>query len=139
MKTLQIAFSIFSFLLMTSSAFATTLKEARRVTETDQVIREYNPYLKFVLEIGQGTSHALSKKMEKNFSQLLATNPQLAADFLRGLQFEIEQKRQIMGASETFSTQNTSVRQWVTRFIPIWEQESEEYVFRADTASLSKK
>ncbi len=109
-------------------------------SDLSNILDDYPAYLKYVLEVGGQTNRKQASRLDYLFRELKRKDEAQAARFLRGLRFEMHQRLEMSGlASDKASTNNTAMRQWVTRFLPIWTREADEYLFRAKTNALVKR
>jgi len=112
----------------------------REQNDLDNVLEEYEVYLRYVMEVGNQTNRKQSQRLGLLFRELKRRDEGQAARFLRGLRFEMVQKIEMTGmAPERASTSNAAIRSWVNRFLPIWVREADEYLFRARTNALVKR
>ncbi len=114
--------------------------KVREQSDLDDILSDYDAYLKFILEVGNQTNRTQAKRLENLFTNLKRKDEAQAARFLRGLRFEMVQKLEMTGLSpERASTNNAAIRTWVTRFLPVWVREVDEYQFRSRTNALVKR
>jgi len=101
-------------------------------TDVDGVLGQYRDYLSFVLEIGSQTDPRGAARLRQTYAKLVKRDPALAARFLRGLRFELIQKLEMLGfPPATVTARQPVIRKWVTRFLPAWHREADEYLFRS--------
>ncbi len=114
--------------------------KVREQSDVDDIIDDYQVYLKYVLEVGSQTNRKQAQRLDVLFRELKRRDEGQAARFLRGLRFEMVQKLEMSGMSPTSaSTNNAHIRSWVNRFLPIWVRECDEYLFRARTNAIAKR
>ncbi len=112
----------------------------REQNDVDNILDDYQVYLKYVLEVGNQTNRKQAQRLDTLFRELKLRDEGQAARFLRGLRFEMVQKLEMSGMSPaSASTNNASIRSWVGRFLPIWAREADEYLFRARTNAIAKR
>lgn len=110
------------------------------VSNVDDILSHYDDYLRFALEAGRAGNPQAAKRLETTFESLRRSDPQNAARFLRGLRFEMTQKLELMGAPpRTMNSANPTIRKWAARFLPTWQREADEYLFRSRVARLTKE
>lgn len=108
--------------------------------DTQEMLKRYQVYLEFVVQIGRTSDLASTQRMEAKFAELKRRNPEGAARFLKGLRFELLDKAQRLGKQETIlNTQNAELIRWVGRFMGQWAREADEHLYRVYSSQLAKK
>lgn len=106
--------------------------KTREVSDVEDVLKVYAPYLRFVEVVGKKTDAESTVRLVRIFDALRKRDPRGAARFLKGLRFEMTQKLEFMGVATAAITSDTpEIRQWVGRFVKVWQREADELLFRA--------
>jgi hypothetical protein len=106
--------------------------QVEAVDNTNDMLSAYPVYLKFVLEVGKRTDATTAHRLENTYNVLRQRYPEAAANFLRGLRFEMVQKLELTGVNPSSVTTNTpEMRRWVGKFMRDWWREADEHFFRA--------
>lgn len=114
--------------------------KVREQSDLDDILSDYEVYLNFILEVGNQTNRKQAERLNAIYRNLKKKDEAQAARFLRGLRFEMVQKLEMTGLTpERASTNNTAIRQWVTKFLPVWLREADEYQFRSRTNAIVKR
>lgn len=109
-------------------------------SDLDEILNRYPDYLRFVLTVGRDVDRPTAQRLEKTYDALRKQDQVGAARFLRGLRFEMVQKLELLGLSESsVSTSSPVIRRWVAKYLPAWLREADEYLFRARTAAIARK
>jgi len=109
-------------------------------SDTDDILTNYTPYLRFVLEVGNQTDSKTAKRLAQTFEKLRSHYPQGAALFLKGLRFEMVQKTEFMVASPaSLNSSSPEMHRWVGKFMKDWLRECDEHLFRAVAMDRSSR
>jgi hypothetical protein len=111
-----------------------------RLRDEDEILERYRDYLVFAVSIGRSTNSSQARDLMDQFSKLEKESPTHAAQFLKGLKYEMDQKVEILGLvpSRVYSS-HPRLRPWVGKFLPVWLREVDEARFRAYTDKLIAK
>ncbi|MBI4403426.1 MAG: hypothetical protein HY537_04655 [Deltaproteobacteria bacterium] len=70
----------------------------RETRDQGEILNNYPQYLWFVLEIGKDVDPKTASQLNTLYQSMRKKNREAAANFLKGLRFEIVQKADFMGA-----------------------------------------
>lgn len=119
---------------------ATSFPSVRIVRDTSDILKNYQPYLDFITQIGNQVDSASTGKMLASFTELKRRNPEGAARFLKGLRFEMVDKAERMGQrEEKLSSSSPEIRNWVRKFIKEWAREADEHLYRVYSSQIARK
>lgn len=108
--------------------------------DSQEILKRYQPYLDFVVQVGRKADVASTQRMESKFLELKKRNPEGAARFLKGLRFEMIDKAQRMGQQEgALTSQNPELIRWVGKFMGQWAREADEHLYRVYSSQLARK
>lgn len=137
--TLSVFIALLSFLYSPNS-FASRFPVVNETSDVGDILEDYIGYAKFVLEIGKQLSPSQAEKFASLYNQLKKRDKAMAARFLKGLRFEMMEKVELMGvATDSLSTKSPEMRKWVTKYLPEWNRELDEKLFRSYSLALSQK
>ncbi|NBX75416.1 MAG: hypothetical protein EBQ92_02595 [Proteobacteria bacterium] len=126
--------------LSTNGYAATAFPNVRTVRDTSDILDNYQPYLDFVVRVGNEVDASSTRKMVASFTELKKRNPEAAARFLKGLRFELVDKAERMGRrTVSLTSQNPEMQKWVGRFIKEWAREADEHLYRVTSSQIAKK
>ena len=109
-------------------------------SDTDDIIENYEVYLRYLIDAGNRVSRSRTKRIAAKYTKLKSYNEDLAANFLKGLRYEMVHRVQITGVHpRRFHSRSSGARKWVGRFLRDWEQEIDEYLYRAYAFRLIRK
>ncbi len=109
-------------------------------SDADDQVKEYEPYLQFVLTVGNGVDSRTAKALAGKWTELRKRDKQGAARFLKGLKFEMDQHLQLTGgSSKRMTSDSPAVRNWVKRYIKDWYREADEHLFRGYALRLAAR
>lgn len=101
-----------------------------RTSDVGDIIDDYPAYLRFVVE-ASGNSKS-GQQLANDYEKLVKVNRRGAAIFLKTLRSEMVHKLQLMNLTPRRVTSSDSrIREWVQKFLPEWNREMEEHLFRA--------
>ncbi len=136
--TLSITVGLLFFLYSPNSFAASKFPTANDTSDVSDILEDYLPYAKFVIEIGRELSPSQAEKFAQLYNQLKKRDKVMAAKFLKGLRFEMNEKVELMGvAPSSLSTRHPEMRKWVVKYLPEWNREIDERMFRSYSAALS--
>lgn len=108
-----------------------------RTSDVDDILDDYPAYLRFVVEASRNNPRA--QQLQRDYEKLAKVNPRGAAIFLKTLRSEMVHKLQLMNLpARRVSSADPRIRDWVEKFLPEWNREVEEHLFRA-TARRDKR
>lgn len=138
--TVSIALGLLVFLYSPNSFAASKFPTAEETSDVSDILEDYLPYAQFVLEIGRELSPAQANKFATLYNQLKKRDKVMAAKFLKGLRFEMNEKVELMGAApSSLSTRHPEMRKWVVKYLPEWNREIDERMFRSYSTALSQQ
>ncbi|MBY0369301.1 hypothetical protein K2X33_01360 [bacterium] len=112
----------------------------KQTSDTGTIMDDYPEYLAFVLDIAKDTDPKAARLLEERYSRLVKADDKLAARFLKGLRFEIVQKLELSGISpKRLTSDNSTMRNWVSKYIGAWVREVDEYQYRAYAAAIARR
>lgn len=112
----------------------------KTTADRDEILQDYKPYLRFVLEAGKNTDSRMAVKLADTYSKLEKHFPDAAARFLKGLRFEMLQKLELMGVSyQSVNTSTPEMKRWVRKFLKEWNREADEALFRSVAIQKTRK
>lgn len=118
---------------------SSTFPQISSEDDTSDILRSYPAYLAFVLDVGRRTDANTAHRLEDTYGALRKRYPDAAAQFLKGLRFEMVAKLELMGASpSSVSSTSPEMRRWVTKFMRDWVREADEHLFRAVAANKGR-
>lgn len=137
LSVITVLLGIISF---SSIGYATDFPLIRTAKSSSEMLKQYQPYLDFVVQVGKQSDLVNAQKLMVSFQKLQAHNPEAAARFLKGLRFEMMEKAQRMGRTESkLTSNNPEIRSWVGRFIEEWAREADEHLYRVYSSQIAKK
>jgi len=103
------------------------------VGEVDEgdIIESYEPYLNFVIQIGNKVNYKITHKIIQKYTKLKEIDQRKAALFLKGLRYEIEHFRTIQGLTRKTQISQLKLVNWVREYLIEWYREVDEYFIRA--------
>ncbi len=112
--------------------------EVNETNKVDKILETYPIYLQFVQAIGKSVEPETTKNLMEGFDKLEKADRIAAARFLKSLRYEMDQKLEFLGASpRKMTTQSPVMRQWVAKFLPNWEREVNDLIFKS--VAMEKK
>lgn len=125
---------------LSSTGYAGEFPLVKAAQSSHEILKTYQPYLDFAVQVGRQSDGSSAQRLLISFQKLRTRNPEAAARFLKGLRFEMMEKAQRMGRSETkLSSNHPEIRMWVGRFIQEWAREADEYLYRVYSSQIAKK
>lgn len=136
---LSLTLGVLGFLYSPNS-FAMSFPQENDTSDVSDILEDYLPYAKFVIEIGKQLKPDQAEKFATLYNQLKKQDRKMAAKFLKGLRFEMNEKVELMGAApSSLSTRHPEMRKWVVKYLPEWNRELDERMFRSYSLALSEK
>jgi len=118
----------------------TAFPQAGVARDTSEILKQYQVYLDFVVQVGKRADVNATKQLETRFAELRSKNPEGAARFLKGLRFELNEKAQRMNRRDVaLNSQNPEIIRWVGRFMNQWAREADEHLYRVYSSQLARK
>jgi hypothetical protein len=109
-------------------------------SDYDDQLDDYQPYLQFVLAVGNDVDSRRAKALAAKWTELKKRDKRAAARFLKGLKFEMDQRLQLTGgATRRMHSDSPAVRRWVKKYLPDWYREADEHLYRSYALRLAAR
>lgn len=109
------------------------------VSDTNDILDSYIVYLKFVTTVASDIDYRSSQGLGDKFKALRKRDPNRAAQFLKGLRFEMEQYLQLKAIPRArLHSDSGEMRRWVGKFVRVWHREVDEALYRAKANAFTK-
>jgi len=140
-KFISVTTILLGIVSLSKTGYATSsFPLVRTVRDSSDILKNYQPYFDFVVQIGNQVDSTSTRKMVASFVELKKRNPEAAARFLKGLRFEMMDKAERMGRRQDgLTASNPELQKWVGRFIRDWAREADEHLYRVYSSQIAKK